>query len=131
MDATTRVTGGGQASDNLLKGSDLPQKVNKTKVVCLDVRESPKGFKSPFIMEIEPTYGKTDWALNTTNTRALISMIDSDTDKWVGYEIELSKFLTNNPSTKSQAWGLMVTGAEKLKRKPRHNPTEKQVQVRE
>jgi len=128
--ASARVGPMGGKQDNLLKGSDLPNKVQKLNVVCVDVRESPKSFNSPFIMSIEKQFEKTEWAINKSNTQALIMLIDDDYEKWIGWEIELSKFLTNNPSTKNQAWGLMVTGAKKLKRKLNLEPPSK-VTVRE
>lgn len=115
--ATDTSTKRGGSGDNLLKGSDLPQKTAKIKVVCVDVRESPEEFSSPLIMEIEEVYGKSNWALNKTNIKALVSLIDDDYEKWSGHEIELTKFITRNPTSKQQAWGLSVTGATKLRRK--------------
>lgn len=118
MPSATKHAGLGQGrGDNLLKGSDLPPKTQKITVVCIDVRISPDGFRSPFIMEIEPQFGKGEWALNRSNTQALVTLIDDDYEKWAGWQIEISKHMTNNPRTKQQAWGLVVTGAEKLKRK--------------
>jgi hypothetical protein len=108
---------GGKHGDNLLKGSDIPGKIEEIKIVCTGVRTSPPGFKSPFIMAIEPIYRKSEWAINQINTQALVSLINDDYEKWIGYEIVLSKYMTTNPSTKEATWGLIVTGATKLKRK--------------
>jgi hypothetical protein len=116
--ASKRIGGGpGGKKDNLLKGSDLPLKTQKISVVCTGIREAPKNFGSPYIMDIETVYEKSEWAINKSNTGALITLIDDDPEKWIGWEIEVAKFLTNNPSTKTQAWGLMIVGAQKLKRK--------------
>jgi hypothetical protein len=112
--ATAKIGGGLKQGDNLLKGSDLTPKEHKVFITCVGVREAPKGFKSPLIMEIQEVHSKTDWAINQTNVGALIALIDDDYDKWPGWEIELSKYLTTNPQTKKQAWGLSVTGAKKL-----------------
>jgi hypothetical protein len=113
----TAAARGRTAGDNLLKGSDLAAKTTKIKVVCTDMREAPEEFRSALIMEIEPVYNKTEWALNKTNIKALVTLISDDYEKWIGWEIELAKSMVNNPQTRSQAWGLMVIGATKLKRK--------------
>jgi hypothetical protein len=104
----------GGKSDNLLKGSDLTVKEHEIIVVTTGVRTAPQGFNSPFILEIEEVHGKTDWAVNQTNAGALITLVSDDYEKWVGYELKLSKFLTTNPSTKKQAWGLAIVGAKKV-----------------
>src|SRR5580698_8780513 len=106
--------GGGRRADNLLKGSDLPLKTEKINIVCTGVREAPAGFNSPFIMEIEEMFNKTDWAVNQTNTGALVTLIGDDYEKWHGHVIELTKYITTNPKLKSQSWGLIVTGAKKV-----------------
>lgn len=113
----TATARGGGAGDNLLKGSDLPAGTTKITIVCIDVREAPEEFSSPLIMEIEPVYDKTNWALNKTNIKALVTLIDDDYEKWAGHEIELTKHVGRNPQTKQEAWSLSVTKATKLRRK--------------
>lgn len=113
MPSARAVAGGSTTGDNLLKGSDLKPGEDKISLIITGVRVAPSGFKSRFILEVVETHGKTDWAVNQTNVGALITLIDDDYEKWQGWTIKLEKFLTTNPSTRKQAWGLAVIGAEK------------------
>lgn len=101
-------------ADNLLKGSDLPAGANSVEIVCRAVRIPPVSFNSKFILDIDEVYGKTSFPVNASNNGALIAIIGDDYDTWVGCKIKLDKFLTTNPSSKRQAWGLAVVSSYRL-----------------
>ena len=92
----------------MLHGSDVPAKQNHFKVICKELREAPKNFNSPAIMDFEKeVFGKTCMAINMTNIRALASIAgfedadNADFDKIAaklkGKTIDVSVALVNNP----------------------------------
>jgi hypothetical protein len=95
----------------LLKGSHLKVKEASIDVVCTGVREGPKNFNSALILDIEETHGCVGFAMNKTNIRRMVELIDDDYDNWVGCTIQLDKVRTTNPQTRQPAWGLEIVAA--------------------
>lgn len=59
----------------MLHGSDLPAKVNSVTIICKELREAPKQFNSPAIMDFEkPVYEKLSMAINLSNLRILAQL---------------------------------------------------------
>ena len=105
----------------LLKGSDLPAKMNSVTITIKELREGGKDFKSPAIADfVKPVFEKEAWAMNITNLRALARVCgfeDEDFDgldfddlasKCQGRKITLEKMLTNNPQTKKPTHSLFI-----------------------
>jgi hypothetical protein len=106
----------GGTGEPLLKGTDLGK--NAVTVLCCEVRESPEGWGSALIMDFDPAIaGRTSVALNKTNIKALVEMIDDDYETWAGYDLTFERVRVNNPQTKQPTWGISITEAKKSKRK--------------
>ena len=99
----------------LLHGADLPKGMAKTKIKVTGVREAPKNFNSPYILDIEPIFGKKAWAVNKTNGDSLAVLYGDD---WcegnglVGKTITLHIALVNNPKENKMVRSLFVQPPE-------------------
>lgn len=100
----------------MLRGQDLPKKVNSVKIKIADIREAPGNFKSPVIIDLaNPVYEREAFAVNITNLRALAVLVKMDPDeaelaelfrRVKGKTFTLHVVMVNNPSTKSLARSL-------------------------
>jgi hypothetical protein len=89
----------GQAG-SLLNGSDVPAGTKSITIVVAGIRESPDGFGAPAIIDLKtPVYGKSAWAVNKTNLRALIKLFGEDEQKLAGKKIRLEVVSVQNPKT--------------------------------
>jgi len=85
---------------SLLKGSDVPAGTKSITIVVAGIRESPKGFGAPAIIDLKtPMYGKSAWGVNKTNLRALITHFGEDEQKLVGQRVKLELISVPNPQT--------------------------------
>lgn len=75
------------------------------------VRQSPKGFGSPFIIEFDTEIvpGIYQWPVNITQARKLADRIGDETETWHGWGIRLKVVKQNNPSTGHIVDSLEVT----------------------
>lgn len=84
----------------LLNGSDVPAGTKSIAIEAAGVRESPEGFSTPAIIDLKkPIYGKSAWAVNKTNLKALIKLFGEDEQKLVGKKIKLEIISVRNPQT--------------------------------
>ena len=84
----------------LLKGSDIPAGTKTITIVVEEVRESPEEFNAPVIIVFKkPINGKTAWAVNKTNLKAVIKLLGDDPTKLVGKKIKLELISVRNPQT--------------------------------
>ena len=84
----------------LLKGSDVPAGTKTVTVEVAGVRESPDGFDAPVILDLKkPVHGKSAWAVNKTNLKALIKLFGEDEQNLVGKKIKLEVISVRNPQT--------------------------------
>lgn len=91
--------GGGQAAP-LLNGSDVPVGTNSITITVAGIRESPEGFTAPAIIDLKkPVYGKSAWAVNKTNMKAIIKRFGDDATKLVGQKIRLEVVQVLNPQS--------------------------------
>ena len=112
----------------LLHGGDLPRKQSTITLQCTNIRMAPEQFSSPAIMDFEPIkiagneYGAV--ALNKTNMRVIMEILGEDVElEGCKGKATFTKILVNNPSTKTQAWGLLLTGFDAARRpKPKAGP---------
>jgi len=84
----------------LLKGSDVVEAKKKAVAgVVLQVRDSPQGFGSPYIIDFDADLLPDihSWPCNTTQSRRLADLIDRNPDKWEGYAVGLRVVQANNP----------------------------------
>ena len=89
----------GQAG-GLLNGSDIPVGTKSITIEVAGVRESPEGFGAPVIIDLKkPIYGKSAWAVNKTNLKALIKLFGEDEQNLVGRKIKLEIISVRNPQT--------------------------------
>ncbi|HZR63959.1 MAG TPA: hypothetical protein VFA85_02370 [Terriglobales bacterium] len=87
-------------SGALLKGSDVPHGVKSITIEVAGVREPPEGFSAVLILELKkPIYGKSAWAVNKTNVKALVQLFGDDEHKLVGKKIKLEVISVRNPQT--------------------------------
>ena len=57
----------------------------------------------------EPLWGEfSSVPLNTTNYKRLRRMLGKNWDEWAGQTIELRRYITRNPKTDKDAWGIYV-----------------------
>lgn len=85
---------------SLLNGSDIPAGTRSITIIVAAIRESPDGFGAPAIIDLRaPIYGKSAWAVNKTNLRALIQLVGEDEQKLVGKKIKLEVISVRNPQT--------------------------------
>lgn len=97
--------------DKLLAGSDVVKaKKDGVAGIILAVRESPKGFGAPLIIDFDTDVlpGIHSWPCNITEARKLAGMIDTDTENWVGAAIGLELIKVNNPQTSRMVDSLAV-----------------------
>ena len=84
----------------LLKGSDIPAGTTTITIVIEEVRESPEEFNAPVIIVFrKPVNGKTAWAVNKTNLKAIIKHFGDDPAKLIGKKIKLEVVSVRNPQT--------------------------------
>jgi hypothetical protein len=84
----------------LLSGSDFPVGTKSITIEVAAVRESPEGFSAPAILDLKkPIYGKSAWAVNKTNLKALIKVFGEDEQRLVGRKIKLEIIMVRNPQT--------------------------------
>jgi len=107
----------------LLHGSDVPRKFNSVKVKCSVLRESPKNFGSPAIMEFDkPVFDCEAMSINMTNLRSLAVASgakkpdEADFDKvaaWcAGKDFTFFVGMVNNPKTNSMTRSLFLDETE-------------------
>lgn len=131
--ATKAAAERGGGSQNLLHGSDLPEKMRQIQIKIVEAREAPKTFRSAIILEFEELKalpGKTALALNTTNTQILAETLGDDYDGWPGAIVMLTRVAQRNPQTGQATWGMAVTDARgyqspKKAKKGARKPTSK------
>jgi hypothetical protein len=84
----------------LLKGSDVPTETKTLTAEIAEVRESPEEFNAPIIIVFKkPVCGKSAWAVNKTNLKALIKIYGDDAKQLVGKKIKLEIISVRNPQT--------------------------------
>lgn len=83
----------------LLKGSDVPKNQQSIKIKVKAVREAPKNFQSPIILDIGEQFGKSAIALNKTSCQALADKYGDDLEKLAGKTLVFYVALQNNPKT--------------------------------
>jgi hypothetical protein len=95
-----------------LKGSDVPDGVSVLKVGVLQFINDPKGM-SKLAVQINETYGKTLFGLNTTNARALQSHGIKNLKDIMGKTLVLTVGMQPNPQRGGAlVKSLFVTGLE-------------------
>lgn len=100
----------------MLHGSDLNKSEQSVKIKVKELREAPKNFNSPAILDLaEPIHEKAAFAVNITNLRALGELVgvegdDADFDtiaaKVKGKTFTLYKSMVNNPKTNKMTFSL-------------------------
>jgi hypothetical protein len=84
----------------LLKGSDLQAGTKTITIEIVEVRESPEDFNAPVIIVFKkPVCGKSSWAVNKTNLKAIIKKFGDDAASLVGKKIKLEVISVRNPQT--------------------------------
>jgi hypothetical protein len=84
----------------LLNGSDVPVGTKTVTIAVAGIRESPEGFSSPAIIDLaKPIYGKSGWAVNKTNLKAIIKLFGEDDKGLVDKKIRLEVISVRNPQT--------------------------------
>ncbi len=85
---------------SLLTGSDVPTGTKTVTIVVAAIRESPKEFSAPAIIDLKkPVYDKAAWAVNKTNLKAIIKIFGDDPQKLAGKKIKLEIISVRNPQT--------------------------------
>ena len=99
----------------MLHGTDLNKSEYSVKIKVKELREAPKTFNSPAIIDLaEPIHEKLSFAVNITNLKALAEILgfDGDADfdalsaKAKGKTLTLYKTMTNNPKTNKMTYSL-------------------------
>src|SRR4051812_285468 len=81
--------GNGKAG-SLLNGSDVPAGTKSINIFVGGIREAPDGFSAPAIIDFKtPMFGKSAWAVNKTNLKALIKLFGEDEQRLIGKKIKL------------------------------------------
>ena len=94
----------------LLNGSDIPDGIKSITIEVAGIRESPDGFSAPAIIDLKkPLYGKSAWAVNKTNMKALIKLFGDDEKQLVGKKIKLILISVLNPQTSEIVPSLAVS----------------------
>lgn len=89
----------GQAG-TLLKGSDVPAGTKFVTITVKAIRESPDSFNAPAIIDFEkPVYGKSGWATNVTNLKAITKKYGDDPGNLVGQKLRLEVVTVRNPQS--------------------------------
>jgi|SRR5713226_233600 hypothetical protein len=84
----------------LLNGSDVPVGTKSINITVAAIRESPEGFGAPAIIDFKtPLHGKSGWAVNKTNMKAIIKVFGDDETKLAGKKIKLEIISVRNPQT--------------------------------
>ena len=97
-------------NQELLKGSDLPAGIDSVKIEIARIRQSPDEIKAPAIIEFKnPIYGKSALAVNITNLKKLMKLVDDDENDAVGKEIELKVISVRHPTTNEIVPSLAIT----------------------
>lgn len=96
----------------LLKGENVPKKTSRFSVKITGVRESPDNFTAPLIIDIDEIYGCTAWAVNKTNTKALIELFGDDEKKMIGKKLALEVVSMKNPSSNKVVPSLIVAARQ-------------------
>lgn len=107
----------------MLHGSDLGRTEASVKIKIKELREAPKNFNSPAIIDLaEPVHEKLAFAVNITNLRALAVLAgfnddDADFDKVAervkGKTFTLYKSMVNNPKTNKMTSSLFFDAESK------------------
>ncbi|PYV66421.1 MAG: hypothetical protein DMG97_29600 [Acidobacteria bacterium] len=91
--------GTGQAGA-LLKGSDVPAGTKSITIAVARIRESPETFNAPAIIDLKkPIYGKSAWAVNKTNLKAIIKKFGDD-EKIGGEEDQAGDYFGSQPANR-------------------------------
>lgn len=101
----------------MLHGSDLAKSVREVKIKIKELREAPKNFNSPAIIDFaDEVNGKTAFAVNITNLRALAELAGFDKPDEVDFEklrdkvngkiFTLYKTMTNDPKKNKMVYSL-------------------------
>jgi hypothetical protein len=114
IDDMRKERGGG--GPPMLHGSDLTKAEQSIKIKVKELREAPKNFNSPAILDLaEPVHEKQAFAVNITNLRALGELVGLDDDsadfdaiasKVKGKTFTLYKSMVNNPKTNKMTFSL-------------------------
>jgi hypothetical protein len=97
----------------LLKGSDIPTGTRSITIIVAAIRESPESFNAPAIIDLKkPIQGKTAWAVNKTNLKAIIKKFGDDDKKLVNQKIKLDVATVPNPQTGELVPGLVVSSKQ-------------------
>lgn len=107
LDAKKNGDGG-----NLLHGTDVPKKTSRFSVKITAVREAPENFTAPLIIDIDEVYGCSGWAVNKTNTKALIELFGDDEKKMIGKKLWLEVVSMKNPSSNKVGPTLIVSARQ-------------------
>ena len=84
----------------MLKGSDLQVGTKTITIEIVEVRESPEDFNAPLIIVFKkPVNGKSAWAVNKTNLKAIIKRFGDDAQSLVGKKLKLDVISVRNPQT--------------------------------
>jgi hypothetical protein len=94
----------------LLNGSDVPVGTKSITITVAAIRESPKDFGAPAIVELKKAvYDKSAWAANKTNLKTIINDYGEDETKLVGMKIKLDVVSARNPKTGEMVRSLAVS----------------------
>jgi hypothetical protein len=112
-DMRTERGGGGPP---MLHGSDLNKSEMSVKIKIKELREAPKNFNSPAIIDLaDAIHEKQAFAVNITNLRALAELVGLTGDeaefakvaeKVKGKTFTLYKSMVNNPKTNKMTFSL-------------------------
>lgn len=107
----------------MLRGQDVPTGKQSFKIKVRELRESPKNFKAPFIIDLDgEVFGRAAFAVNMTNLRALAELESLDPDtadvevlakKVKGKSYTLHVAMVNNPSSQKIVRSLFFDSADK------------------
>ena len=108
----------------MLHGSDLKKSEGQIKIKVKELREAPKNFNSPAIIDLaEEVYGKLSFAVNITNLRALAELVGFEDSEAADFEqvasrakgktFTLYKSMVNNPKTNKMTFSLFFNAEGK------------------
>lgn len=104
----------------MLHGSELNKSEQSVKIKVKELREAPKNFNSPAIIDLaEPVHEKVAFAVNITNLRALAELAGFEDPDKVEFEklaervrgksFTLYKSMVNNPKTNKMTFSLFFS----------------------